>query len=64
LETTLTAKRKTTALPIVVAPVVHVRRGSRHNRALARENPQAFPEMSSSELLSDLEDPRLDEEKE
>jgi hypothetical protein len=54
-------KAKKTALPIAV-PAVEVKRASRAKRALARENPQAYPEISSSELLSDLENDDLDEE--
>jgi len=35
---------------------------SRKRRAAARENPQAFPEVSNRQLLRDLEDNTLDEE--
>jgi hypothetical protein len=57
-------KAKKTAPPIApaVPAVVLVKRASRAKRALARENPQAYPEISSSELLSDLENDDLDQE--
>jgi len=45
--------------PAVSAPQVRI---SRSNRAKARHDPQAFPEIRSRQLLKDLEDPTLDQE--
>ncbi len=58
----MTARTKVVknAPPNAVAPVVRVHRSKRHNRALARENPEAFPEISNRQLLADLEDDTLD----
>jgi len=45
-------------------PVVKVVRASRRNRRAAREEPQAFPEITNRELLRDLENDELGEEDE
>jgi hypothetical protein len=65
LETTLDSKRKKTALPsaVAVGGKVRVNRPvSRLKRALAVENPQAFPEVSASQQLADLESPEVYDE--
>ena len=57
--------RKQQTLPITEpsqVPVVLVRRARRRQRALARENPQAFPDLTAKELLRDLESPEVDED--
>jgi hypothetical protein len=51
------SKRK--PLPL---PVVSVSRSNRRARAAARENPQAYPELSNKQLAADLEDNSLDED--
>ncbi len=58
----MTTKGKKTAPPneVAVSGVTRRTTDSKHNRALARENPQLFPDVSSKELLSDLEDDSLD----
>jgi hypothetical protein len=63
-DTTLTTKRKETAPPKSAVAPEGVRRttNSPRKRALAREHPEMFPEVSSSQLLSDLEDPNLEDE--
>jgi hypothetical protein len=43
-----------------VAGALRIKRPNRKARALARENPQAYPEVSNKELAADLEDPSLD----
>jgi hypothetical protein len=46
------------------APAAEVRIRAAHlrKRSLARENPQAYPEVSADQLLKDLENPELDDE--
>jgi hypothetical protein len=55
----LTAKRtKPTASDTAVA--VRVVRSGKSKRRAARENPQAYPEVSNRQLARDLEDNSLD----
>ncbi len=58
------SKSKTTALPsaVAVGEVVVNRPPSKIQRALAVENPQAFPEVSAAQQLLDLEDPEVYDE--
>jgi hypothetical protein len=61
----LTKKHEPTALPKAVAlePVVRVNKPpSKLQRALAVENPQAFPEVSAAQQLEDLESPEVYDE--
>jgi hypothetical protein len=39
---------------------MRVKRPNKRARAAAREDPQAYPEVSNKELAADLEDPSLD----
>jgi hypothetical protein len=58
----MTTSRKSKTASESAVPAVRVTRPNRKARALAREHPNAYPELSNAELLSDLENPSLEED--